>query len=274
MKKLFILWTAILLITFSTSAFAQSTGVKPAPGATHSYYITPGNAGNTISWSVTKGNLTAGAGTDVIISDASASNTDIAWAEGLTVGDWYYVHVIENDGSCTNEKVLPVQITASPFYLTIAAAADNQCYDGAVTASIDGTDPGVINYDHGTATLVFTVAPNGLSSSYNGYSFNIDLDFNSYSGTLDASNVSVTSGNGSITGGTVTITNNQAVTISYEVDNQTIFSNGSDVDAQDFTATATISDGETSNGIDDNGSGTKTDNTNVSRPNTSGIGTN
>jgi hypothetical protein len=271
MKKLFILLAVVTLTAMSANVFAQSSGISPAPGATHEYSITPGNIGSTITWSVTKGDLTTDAGADAIISDDDAAITNITWAAGLTVDDMYYVHVVESDGTCTNEKVLPVQITASPFYLEIAAANATQCYDGTVVVSL--ADASTINYDHGNATLEFTVTPFELSSSYSGYSFDIDLDFGAYTG-LDASNVSVST-NASISGGTVTVADNAAVTITYVVDNTNIFNNGSAVDAQDFTATATISGGEASNGVDDNGTdGTYTDATDVSRPNTSGISTN
>lgn len=272
MKKLVLLFAAVVLTAFSSNVFAQSTGTTPAPGATHSYSITPGNVASTIAWSVTKGDLTTPAGTDADISASSSATTDITWNVTTTeIGTWYYVHVLEDDGACTNEKVLPVQITASPFYLEILAANATQCYDNAVVVSL--ADASTVNYDHGNATLVFTVTPQGLSSNYSGYSFDIGIAFGGYAG-LDASNVSV-SANASISSGTVTVTDNAAVTITYVVDNTNTFTNGSDVDAQDYSATVTISGGETSNGVSDNGAdGTYNDATSVARPNTSGISTN
>ncbi len=269
MKKLVLLFAAVVLTAISVNVFAQSTGTTPAPGATHSYFITPGNGANTIAWSVTKGNLTTSAGTDAVISASSAATTNITWAATVQEGDWYYVHVIETDGTgCSNEKVLPVQITASPFYLTLAAANETQCYDGAVTASI-GITPDVINYDHGTATIVFTVTPTGLSGSYSGYSFDLNLVV---PGGFNAT--PAFSGNASLSGSTVTVTDNNSVTITYTVDNTNVYTNSSSANAQDFTATATISSGKAINGVSDNGTGAKTDDTAVARPNTSGIGTN
>ena len=59
------------------------------------------------------------------------------------------------------------------------------------------------------------------------------------------------------------------------VDNTNVYTNASAVDAQDYTATAVISNGVAINGVSDNATdGTYTDNTAVSRPNTSGISTN
>ena len=276
MKKLFIFLAAVTLTAMSAKVFAQSTGETPSPGATHSYFITPGDAGNTFLWSVTKADLTTDAGTDAIISDDDAATTDITWADDLTLGDWYYVHILETDGDgCSNEKVLPVQITASPFYLTLAAANAEQCYDGAVTVSLDLTDPNnpIPLYDHGNATIGFTVNPTGLSDSYEGYSFDLSIVVpDGYNATPTFSE-NVTD----FTGGVVTTDDNEVVTITYTVDNTNIYNNDTDEDgvAADFTATATIANGKAVNGVSDNNSdGNYEDETAVSRPHTSGIGTN
>lgn len=275
MKKLFILLAAVALTTMSAKVFAQSTGTTPAPGAKHNYFINDNSAsGNTVLWSVTKGDLTTSAGTDAVINAATSYATEITWATGLTVGDWYYVHVIESDGTCTNEKVLPVQITASPFYLTLAAANAEQCYDGAVSVSLDLTDPNnpVPLYDHGNATIVFTVTPTGLSDSYDGYSFDLSIVVpDGYNATPTFSD-NVTG----FTGGTVTTDDNEVVTITYTVDNTNTYTNETDVngDAADFTATANIANGKAINGVSDNTEGSYADGTDVSRPHTSGIGTN
>jgi hypothetical protein len=270
MKKLFVLLTFLVLILMSADVFAQSTGTKPAPGAKHNYSIT--DNGNSVLWTVTKGDLTTPAGTDVVIDAGTSYATDITWAAGLTTGDWYYVHVVETDAlSCSNVKILPVQITASQFYLTLAAANETQCYDGAVTVSIDLEDPSMIKYDHGNATIVFTVTPAGLSGNQNGYSFDLNLDVPAnFSATM------VFSGNASISDGVVTVDDNNAVTITYTVDNTNILTNATDADgtAADFTATVTIANGKAINGVSDNGTGLKTDGTLVSRPHTSGIQTN
>ncbi|MBW6536543.1 MAG: hypothetical protein K0B11_16150, partial [Mariniphaga sp.] len=95
MKKLFILLAAVALTAMSAKVFAQSSGTNPAPGATHNYFITDNSAsGNTVLWTVTKGDLETTAGLDAVIDAATSYSTDITWATGLTVGDWYYVHVV------------------------------------------------------------------------------------------------------------------------------------------------------------------------------------
>jgi hypothetical protein len=266
MKKLLILSVFALFAMTSANVFGQSTGTTPAPGATHSYTVT--DNGNNYLWKVTKGNLTLDAGSDATISAPTAASTNITWAAtGLTIGSWYYIHIVESDGSCSNEKVLPVQITASPFYLTLAPANTTDCYDGAVTVSLTGTTD--IKYDHGNTTISFGVTPSGLSSSYLGYSFDIALVVPA--GYIPT--VAVSAG-ASISGTIVTVTNNAAVTVTYTVDNTNLYINSDAPSVANFTATGTISGGKTSNGVSDNGTGAKTGNTAVSRPNTSGISTN
>jgi hypothetical protein len=269
MKKLVLFFAAVLITAVSANVFAQSTGETPAPGATHSYSITPGDGANTITWTVWKGNLTTPAGSDAVITASTSAATDIAWGTDLTVGDWYYVMVVESDGSCSNTKVLPVQIMASPFYLTLAASNATSCYDGAVTVSL--TDESTPSYDHGNTTIVFTVTPTGFSSSYEGYKFVLaDLDVpTGFNATAEFSS------NASESGGTVTVSDNNLVTITYTVDNTNAYTNASAANAQDYTATAVISSGVANNGVSDNNTdGTYTDATAVSRPNTSGISTN
>lgn len=266
MKKLVLLFTAVVLTAINVNVFAQSTGTAPAPGAKHSYSIT--DNGNTMLWTVTKGNLTTPAGADAVVSSNAAATTDITWAASLTPGDWYYVHVVETAAGCSNEKVLPVQITASPFFLTLTASNATQCYDNAVVVSL--ANPSTPNYDHGNTTIEFTVAPTGLSASYTGYSFDISL---AVPGGFDVT--PVFSANASLTGSTVTVTDNAPVTITYTVDNNNVYTNASAANAQNYTATATISGGVAINGVSDNNTdGTYTDATAVSRPNTSGISTN
>lgn len=267
MKKLFILLAAVALTAMSAKVFAQSTGETPAPGATHSYFITPGNSSNTIKWTVYESDFSTIA-TDADIDDDAAATTDITWASSVTPGTWYYVQVVETDGEdCSNTKVLPVQITESNFYLTLEAANATACYDDAVSVTIVSNAP---QYDHGTATINFTVTPDNLSSAYTGYEF--DLALTVPSGYTSTTTISA---NASWDGTTVTVTDNGNVEISFEVVNGNTYDNNSAADAQDFTATATISNGVTTNGVSENDSANdNTDATDVSRPNTSGIETN
>lgn len=269
MKKLFTLLAAVALIATFSQVSAQSTGTKPAPGAMHNYSITS-HEGGTVVWSVVNADMTATTGVASIAS-ATAYSTDITWADGLTAGTWYFVQVVETVGGCSNTKVLPVQITASPFNLTLSANNATACYNGAVSVSIDMTDADnpVVNYDHGSTTVVFTVTPAGLSASYTGYSFDVALSVpGGYTSTA------AVSGNATIDSGTVTVNDNAAVTITYTIDNTNTYTNTSAANAADFTATASISNGKAINGVSDNTSGTYSGSTAVARPHTSGITTN
>jgi hypothetical protein len=268
MKRLLFFSVFMLALLATNVALGQSTGTTPAPGATHNYSVAT-HVGSTYAWTVTKGNLTTAAGTDAVLSAASAATTDIAWASSVTVGAWYYVHLLETDANgCSNEKVLPVHITASPFTLAIAAAKATSCYNGAVTVSLNGND---VQYDHGNTTIVYTVTPSGLSGSYSGYSFDLSLTVpTGYTSTV------AFSANGSISGNKVTVTDNNAVTITYTVDNTNVYTNTNDADgtAADYTATAAISAGKAINGVSDNETGVDNGATAVSRPHTTGIQTN
>ncbi|MDO8952757.1 MAG: hypothetical protein Q7U86_09045, partial [Draconibacterium sp.] len=147
----------------------------------------------------------------------------------------------DGDG-CSNTKVLPVQITESDFTLTLAAANSTACYDGAVSVSIVSNAP---VYDHGNATLIFTVTPGTslATSSYTGYTFNLNITVPTGYNATPAFSGNVTD----FTAGTVTVNNNNAVTITYTIDNTNSFDNSSAADAQDYTATVAISAGKTIN---------------------------
>jgi hypothetical protein len=132
-------------------------------------------------------------------------------------------------------------------------------------------DPATPNYDHGNTTIVFTVTPTDLNANYAGYTFDLaDLDVPTGFTATPAFSANVSD----FTSNTVTVDDNALVTITYTVDNTNVYTNASAADAQDYTATAVISNGKAINGVSDNAEGTYTDNTAVSRPNTSGIGTN
>ncbi len=268
MKKLVLFFAAVLITAISSNLFAQNSGTTPTPGSTWAYSVTDNS--NTYTWSVTVGDLTTDAGTDAVLSSTSGAAITITWDAGLTVGDWYYVHVIEDDGSCTNEKVLPVQITASQFYLSIVSSQTTSCYDNDVVVTLDGNTP---KYNHGTATVSYVVTPTGLGTA-TGYSFDIADVFTPTAGL--SSVATVTSGNGSVASGTVTVTDANSVTLQFVITNATLYDNSTDPNgtAADFNQAVTHSNGITSHGVTDNGSGTATDDTDIARPHTTTIGTN
>ncbi len=269
MKKLVLFFAAVLLTAISSNLYAQNTGETPTPGSSWAYSVM--DNGNTYTWSVTVGDLVTDAGVDAVLSSTSGAAITIAWASTVTIGDWYYVHVVEDDGSCTNEKVLPVQITASQFYLSILASPTNTgCYDGPVAVTLDGNTP---KYNHGTATVSYDVTPHGMGTATD-YSFDIAELFAPTAGL--SSDATVTSGNGTVIGGTVTVTNANAVTLQFIITNATLYDNSTDPNgtAADFNQKITHSGGINSHGLTDNGTGPADANTNVARPHTTTIGTN
>jgi hypothetical protein len=255
MKKLVFILTAVLLTAMSVNVFAQNNGVTPTPGSTFTYNVT--DNGNTYLWSVTKGDLTT-VTTDATIGTAGAATTTIAWAPTATIGSIYYVHLLETDAnSCSNQKVLKVTISASQFYLAIAA---------------DQTSPACY---HGKATISYTITPTGLGSA-TGYSFDL-ADVLSQT-TNFASVPTVTSGNASITTGVVTVTDTNPVTIEYVVTNSNLYDNTTDAagTSANFKQTVNITNGVTSLGVRANTStpANYTDETDVARPATTSIGFN
>lgn len=266
MKKIVLLFAAFIFAAVTANTYAQSSGTAPAPGATHTYSITPGDSNNEIQWTVYNADFSTEA-TVATVSAPNSASTTITWASSVTPGDWYYVQVVETDSeSCSNTKVLPVQITESNFYLELDAANSTACYDNAVSVSIVDNAP---VYDHGNATLVFTVTPENLSGNYTGYSFDLAIDVpDGFDATPSFSS------NASMTASTVTVTDNNAVTITYTVDNTNSYYNDSAANAQDYTATVSISNGVSINGVSENDTDNdNSDFTEVSRPNTSGITT-
>lgn len=270
MKKLIVLLAAVLLTATSVEVMAQSSGTNPAPGATHSYFITPGNTDNAIQWTVFQDDFSTEA-TEVVIESANSGTTNITWPSTADPDDWYYVQVVETElEGCSNTKVLPVQIKESNFYLTLEAANVTACYDNAVSVSIVSNAP---VYSHGKATIEFTVTPANLSGSYTGYTF--DLELNVPDGFDYTTTAPEFSSNAGWDGTTVTVTDNNLVTVSFIIDNTNTYDNSSASDAQNFTAIASVSNGVTANGVLENDSDDdNTDSTQVARPNTSGIGTN
>lgn len=277
MKKLVLFFAAVVFTAISANLYAQNTGETPTPGSTWNYSVS--DNGNDYEWTVTKGDLTTDASADVTLDPLSAdeASVNITWDANLdpNVDPVYYVHILETDANlCSNEKVLKVTITASQFFLSITAADGNACYDDAVLVSLN-TTTGEPEYNHGTATALYTVTPTGMGTA-TGYTFDITELFTPSAGL--SSEPTVTSGNGSVDAGTgkVTVTDANAVTLQFVVTNATLYDNTSDAagTAADFNQKILHSSGITSKGVSDNGAGLPDANTNVARPHTTTIGSN
>jgi hypothetical protein len=290
MKKFALLLAVVLMTAISANVFAQAadSGTTPAQGSTHNYSVTA-NGSNTYAWSITIGDLTSDGSADVTFNPTSAdgASVNITWSTTASTTQSYYLHVIETDETtgCTNEKVMKIDPIPSQFFLAISADYEtDQCYyDGAVSISLDGSDLPV--YDHGTATITYTITPSGTGSTSTGYTFNFGNAINDYvpaAATLpdDFSILSatVTSGDASISGfttgtggGTVTVNDNASVTVQFVIDHVKTYGNGVDAAVSQFTSVVNILNGVTANGVADNGNGTYSADFLVTRPHTSDI---
>jgi len=274
MKKLVLIFAAVLMTAISSNVFAQNTGETPTKGSTFNYAVTD-NSPNTYAWTVWAGDLsTPATGDEVTLSSLIGNSINITWDDTLTEDRWFYVQVIEKDANlCTNTKVLAVQISASQFYLSIAAnTTGTACYDSGVTVTLDGNTP---KYDHGDATVSYDVTPN-LIGSATGYSFDIAEVFTPTTGLSSVPTVTSSNGSINVAGTTVTVTDENAVTLQFVITNATLYDNTTDAsgDAADFNQEITHSSGITSHGVTDNGTGPASADTDVARPHTGTISTN
>lgn len=269
MKKLLILSIFALFAFVSVKVNAQSTGIAPFPGATHPYSVTA-TGGNTYAWTVTKGDLTTSAGDDATITDGTTAASTILWAADLVANDVYYVHLVETNGLCSNQKVLKVTIHANDFELAIANVVATSCYDAPVVISLDGSGEPV--YDHGNATLKYTITASGVSGT-EAWSFNYA---NLLPSGVTAAAPTVTNGTATVSAPTINVTSGSSVELTFVVDNANTYTNSTDATGTmaNYTSTVNISLGRTAKGVVDNTTGTYSANTVVDRPHTTGITTN
>lgn len=192
MKKLILLFAAVLLTAVSANVFAQNTGILPSIGSTHAYYVNStdgtsqdlGDENNTFIWWVSKNPAdltdqeTPGTDFTVVSGDyggAGSVNNYIIELEWLPVSleDTFYVVVQEFDtdgNQCSNTKaigVVPqndfeVQFVALDTDGTTIGDSLSRCApDVALTAS--GLN---ITYDYGVDTVQFKLAASGIYTSW------------------------------------------------------------------------------------------------------------
>jgi hypothetical protein len=73
-KTAFYLIALVSILITSLGAMAQG-GLAPLVNSTHTYSVTPGNAGNNFAWSIVEGSSP----TDYVITDGSATTASILW---------------------------------------------------------------------------------------------------------------------------------------------------------------------------------------------------
>ncbi|MHA7112341.1 hypothetical protein [Sunxiuqinia elliptica] len=282
MKKLFTLLSLFVVIGMSANVFAQSsTGSAPYPGAMHNYSVNGGtNNGSSFTWDVLDASSSSVVGSIATISAVgSGAKTDatvnITWAATAVPGTEYIVVVEETDASgCKNSKGLPVIITQSAFDL-IVVNGGNACYENSVEVTWSGGQAeGDVTYDHGTAEVTYTVKAEGVGATET-WQFTPGVAFTQTD--IVATTVTVkdeTSNVVSESAGVYSLTGPQTVTITVVVDNNNIYNNGSAANAQDFTATLSLTNVAAGTGAVESDATNNSDNLSVSRPNTSQITTN
>lgn len=184
MKKLVLLFVAVVVTAASTNVFAQtSTGTVPFAGATHSYWVNSDDngatqssgVGNTYSWEVlrTGGEAAATADYDFLGTNSGEDifNIQIKWlAPAIADGNPYFLVVTESDGTCANKKAIQIDPT-NGFIIKIQNVDDNLVDQGAgkewcapdVTLNLADAN---IAYNYGTTILYYRVDAQGLSSDW------------------------------------------------------------------------------------------------------------
>lgn len=232
MKKFFSLICLVVLLGFSANVMGQvSTGTAPYPGAKHTYTATA-NSGSTFAWTVTKDGLTAAAtSTDMSILGEGTNVATIVWATTVSTSSTYYVRVVESNGGCINTRIMKVIPIVSKFNVAIAATTGG-CYSAAPTVALND---GVIEYTHGTATVVYTVTPTNAQTNYK---FNFAV-----SPVIGWTWGAPTVTGGSLSSSTVTVTGTAAVTLSFVVTKKNPTTNADDLDgtAADFSSSISVS---------------------------------
>jgi len=284
MKKLVFLFAAVVLIAISANVWAQtspgySTGQFPFPGATHVYNVT-NTPGSGYVWKIYKTDLTneitsSIPGEGIQAFTTSTNMVTIQWAISAAPDDEYILVVEEtNSAGCKNTKALPVKVTASNFDLVVANGG-NACYtNSVVVAWAGGVTPASVTYDHGVATVSYTVTASGLGATED-WTFKPNF---TYSQT-DIVETTVTIKDGSNNtvlpaSGIYTLTGNQTATVTVVVDNNNSYNNSSAANAQDYTATMTLSDVSAETGAVEKDATNNDDVLTVARPNTTQIGFN
>lgn len=185
MKKLFTLLSLLIIMGMSASVMAQTdSGITPFVGSVHAYSV-DNNSGNSYQWTVTtddKGNTSAGAA--VSLSGDQTNEVTITWANP-TVGQTYYVHVVESGTNCSNRKAIAV-IPQNAFelefvntatdgtdkgidedYAVCPPAVEVSSYDGIRDGAGAGTLVNATNftYDYGTTFLYYHVTASGVNTA-------------------------------------------------------------------------------------------------------------
>ncbi|KOH44482.1 hypothetical protein [Sunxiuqinia dokdonensis] len=311
MKKFFTLLSLFLVMGMSANVMAQTdSGTTPFVGSEHDYSVTQ-NGTNTYLWDVTSD--VAGENSVVpsvaTLSATTGNSISITWVNPVVSSTTtYYVHVIENDGSCTNRKVLAVQ-PQNAFEMDIVSidgdltplivgnkgtycAADVAVLGWNQTNATTLSDAQDFNYDYGTTYLYYRIEAKGINLATTSWKPSLlfsntnvaGSDITATWGTTAPSGVGPQSGYTSFAVSTSTATeisvptDNQYIYIEVAVDNNTTNETGNEgTSAQNIEISLTGMDGNNNGVTQINGTSDVDDdiatNDISARPNTSQITT-
>lgn len=281
-KQIYFLVSLLALIGFSSNVMAQSKGITPYLGATHTYNV-DFHTGSSYAWTVYVDDLNTLAPSEAYektetVGTEKATAT-IKWTSSASTTKNYFVKVVETAAGgtgCTNTKIIKVNPQASQFYVEISQFAANACYDGDVAISLSSNEP---VYTHGKATLTYKVKATNPQGSWK---FNVaTLVSPVVTGKAFTSPVTInsaSSGVAAISGSEITVTSGTSeITLNVTVTKTATENNADDAagTAANFECKLTVSEGASGAGftISDKGTGTKEGTTIVARPTTTNITT-
>ena len=191
MKKLVLLFTAVVLTAFSANVFAQNSGTEPSPGSSHDYWVNSSDNGgshdhdgNSYTWwiSMDENDLTAVETNDGTYFTINSGNyntqtlndykLNITWTAASSDTTLYLV-VAEMDGTstCINKKAIAIQ-PQSHFVLKFVALEGDETSDSTnnysqcapdVSLSAAGT---TISYDYGSGTYMFKLIATDIYTNW------------------------------------------------------------------------------------------------------------
>jgi hypothetical protein len=203
-KTAFYLIALVSILITSLGAMAQG-GLAPLVNSTHTYSVTPGNAGNNFAWSIVEGSSP----TDYVITDGSATTASILWK---TAGTYTLQFRETSSTSCITLISKTVVVSANTFNVVTPALLSPLCNEAS----------GVANYSASTVATTVQYAVNMVTGIP---SFNPNWEFIfTLTPSSGATISSVTTSAGSITGtgpytvtGITSATGTGSVTITLEL---------------------------------------------------------
>lgn len=187
MKKLFIFFTAVALTAMGAKVFAQSTGLLPNAGYTHSYWVNTNtlddlssghldeHEGSIYKWQVLRADGAAADNSDYqFVGNSEGENqfsVQIKWlSPAIADGNPYFLVVTEEADGCKNMKAM--QIDPQNAFAVVLQNVDEDLFDlgagkewCAPDITLNLADANIV-YNYGTTTLYYRVDAQGLDTNW------------------------------------------------------------------------------------------------------------